>query len=42
MLNSAIGAFFGLMFWIAAARTMTANVGPGIAERRGAAGINRR
>jgi hypothetical protein len=24
MLNSAIGAFFGLMFWIAAPRTMPA------------------
>jgi hypothetical protein len=38
MLNSAFGAFFGLLFWIVAARTMPAKGGLGV-EAKGAAGL---
>ncbi len=38
MLNSAVAAFFGLLFWIVAARTMLAKGGLGV-EAKGAAGL---
>ncbi|MCZ7362707.1 MAG: hypothetical protein O8C58_05165 [Candidatus Methanoperedens sp.] len=35
MLNSAFGAFFGILFWIVDARTMPSNGGLGIAASWG-------